>query len=151
MLWTLLLHSMAAYPCAAMLTKTGEFASSDSQEVIMSRTDSGSTISYRVTYEGEASDFGWLIVVPGEVSEVNEGDERQFDTLRDATNPIVFSPDFSSGGGGGCGCGEMSAKGGDGGDENFATPGGVDILTEGFSGPYAYTVLSADDDADLID
>ena len=153
MLWMLLLQSLPAYPCAAMMTKTGEFASSDAQEVILSRTESGSTASYRVTYDGDASEFGWIIVVPGEVSEVTEGNSERFELLRAATNPIVFSSHASSSSGSsGCGCGESSMKGAVAGDANFADTGtgGVEILSEGFSGPYEYTVLSAEDDADLI-
>ena len=33
MLWMLLLQSLPAFPCAAMMTKTGEFASSDAQRL----------------------------------------------------------------------------------------------------------------------
>lgn len=153
MLWMLLLQSLPAYPCAAMMTKSGEFASSDAQEVILSRTEAGSEVSYRVSYDGDASEFGWVIVVPGEVSSVTEGDESRFTALRDATNPAVFSTHGSSGGGSaGCGCGEsMTAKSGDAAGANFADTGGIEIIAEGFSGPYEYTVLSAEDDADLLD
>jgi len=152
MLWMLLLQSLPAFPCAAMISREGEFVSSDAQEVIFRHTDAGSKVSYRVNYDGDASEFGWVIVVPGEVSDVAEGDEEEFSALRDATDPGIRLPAVDSGGGG-CDCdaslNPKSAGGGDG--LNFAdTGGGVDILIEGFSGPYEYTVLSADDDADLI-
>lgn len=153
MFWMMILGSMPAYPCAAFMTREGEFASSDAQEVILRQSESGSTVSYSVTYEGDATDFGWVIVVPGTVSSVTEGEQADFDQLRDATDPIVTlitPPDGSSGGG--CGCGDKSLKAGgsDGLERNFADTGGIDILLEGFSGPYDYTVLSAEDDSDLV-
>jgi len=152
MFWTLLLQSMPAFPCAALTVREGEFASSDAQEVILQRTGDGSEVSYRVTYEGDAAEFGWVIVVPGTVSEVSEGSEADFDQLRDATDPIVtvFGPP-ASGDGGGCGCSDTSKSGGDGLERNFDDAGGVEILSEGFSGPYEYTVLSAESDSELID
>ncbi len=153
MFWTLLLHSQPAMPCAAMTVRDGEFASSDAQEVILRRTDGGSEISYQVTYDGDATEFGWLIVVPGEASSVSEGDASRFDTLRDATDPLVNLRSLGGGSGSsGCFCGSSKMDaGGERGGANFADTGGVDILAEGFSGPYEYTVLSADDDTALID
>jgi hypothetical protein len=152
MFWTLLLQSLPAFPCAALTVRQGEFASSDAQEVILRRTEDGSEVSYRVTYDGDASEFGWVIVVPGTVSEVAEGNEADFELLREATDPVVTvygSPDID--GGGGCGCEPTMKGGGDGLERNFADTGGVDILSEGFSGPYEYTVLAAEDDSELID
>ena len=58
-----------AHPCAAMITKNdGSIAMSDAQEVILERTETGVRTRYRVTYDGDAEDFGWFIVVDGDVA-----------------------------------------------------------------------------------
>ncbi len=78
MFWTLLLQSLPAFPCAALTVRQGEFASSDAQEVILRRTEDGSEVSYLVTYGGDASEFGWVIVVPETGSEVAGGNGADF-------------------------------------------------------------------------
>jgi MYXO-CTERM domain-containing protein len=148
---SLLLLTSTAFPCAALLTNDeGAIASSDAQEVILETTETGVRTSYRVRYDGDAESFGWLIVVHGGVGEgdVQETDEDVFDTLRDLTQPRQVTLSFTSGGGGvSCGCtGDMAVRGTD----NFAggdTAGawGVDVVAEGFAGPYAYQVLAPED------
>ena len=135
---------------------------SDAQEVILERTETGSEVSYRVTYEGDASSFGWLIVVPGTVTGVLDSSEARFDALRVATDPRieVWSPSGSDDGGGGssgCGCrgGDkglvMSSADEAGRDLSAGSDNSVSVEAEGFAGPYVYTVLTADDTSALQD
>ena len=93
---SLLLLTGTAFPCAALLTNDeGAIASSDAQEVVLQSTDTGSRTHYRVSYEGDAESFGWLIVVPGVVG---EGDviEMAEKAEEDAKNGIVTPPKKSS-------------------------------------------------------
>jgi hypothetical protein len=157
MIWMLLAQSLPAFPCAALTTSAGEFAMSDAQEVILRATDAGSEVSYRVTYTGDATSFGWLIVVPGDVSDVAEGEDARFDSLRLLTDPTVevwLESGAGREGEGGCGCTPATKEGSAIDEETDRAGGGADnvvIEAEGFAGPYTYTVLSADDDAALVD
>ena len=158
-----------AWPCAALLTRDGgALATSDAQEVILERNDAGLLTQYRVSYDGDAEDFGWLIVVEGAVAEgdVNEADEAIFEDLREATQPTILIEEYEGGGGasgsgGGCGRGRNQAKsagsfeddldaGGVFGDESLDQDNGVDITAEGFAGPFAYTALAATDADALV-
>jgi hypothetical protein len=158
MVWTWIALSRLAFPCAALTTSPGEFAMSDAQEAILSQTDEGSEVSYRVSYSGDATHFGWLIVVPGVVTEVREDDPARFDNLRALTDPeIELWSATGTDDGSGCGCGGAS-KGGES-DETADFAGGADslerneveIAAEGFTGPYEYTVLRADETGALVD
>ena len=111
----LLLFSSTAWPCAALLTSDGgALATSDAQEVILERNESGLLTQYRVSYDGNAESFGWLIVVEGAVGEgdVRESDEALFDELREATQPtiLIYETDVEASGSGGSGCRRSGAK-----------------------------------------
>lgn len=132
-----------AFPCAYLLTQEqGTLAVSDAQEVILESNQAGTKTSYRVQYEGDADAFGWLVVVHGNVQEgdVTESNEGIFETLRTKSQPVLVSTTIESGGGG-FGCGSTSKSGGD-----FAAEEGlnVEVTAQGFAGPFAYQVLSAE-------
>jgi hypothetical protein len=153
---TLLLSLGAAWPCAALITRDqGALASSDAQEVILERTETGSRTSYRVSYDGDAESFGWLIVAHGAVGEgdVSVADGEIFDGLGELTQPRIATASLGGAGGasGGCGCSGDTALSGKGGDFAADTAGanGIDITAEGFAGPYAYQVLDPDDGESL--
>ena len=153
---SLLLLTGTAFPCAALLTNDeGAIASSDAQEVVLQATETGSRTHYRVSYQGDADSFGWLIVVPGFVGEgdVIESEASLFDNLREQTQPRKFSYDIGDGGdegessSAGCGCGDLNARAGSNYEFDAAdTAGGaVAVTAEGFAGPYSYQVLDATD------
>jgi hypothetical protein len=166
----LLLAVGTAWPCAALLTRDGgALATSDAQEVILERNDAGVLTRYRVSYDGDAESFGWLIVTRGTVGEgdITEADEGLFDELREATQPRItvyeMATDaddaaFWGGRGRGCGCNDskgMSKSADDvalsgGGSNAFGDTGGISITAEGFAGPFAYTALAATDSDALV-
>jgi len=160
----LMLAVGTAWPCAALLTKgAGVLATSDAQEVILERNETGVLTRYRVSYDGNAESFGWLIVTRGSVGEgdITEADDGLFDELRSITQPllqqvdVVSEPNSASG----CGCTRTmgAAKGADGavfsggGSNGLGDTGAVSITAEGFAGPFAYTALSATDSDALLD
>jgi len=132
-----------ALPCAFLLTTDqGSLAVSDAQEVILEANAAGTKTSYRVAYEGDAESFGWLVVVHGNIAEggVTESDESVFNILREKSQPRLVTTEIQSGGGG-FGCGDM-AKSGAAFSSDEALE--VDVTAEGFAGPFAYQVLSAE-------
>jgi hypothetical protein len=156
MLYVLLFVS-TAWPCAALITDDlGAIATSDAQEVILEYTDQGARTRFRVSYDGDAASFGWLIVVHGSVGEgdVTEADEAAFDTFRQQSQPqvVTYSVEGGEESSGGCrGLGtrnDVAMSGGDAWDGETRMAG-VEVTAEGFAGPYAYQVLSADDGAGL--
>ncbi len=175
----LLLSIGAAWPCAALLTRdAGSLATSDAQEVILERNETGVLTRYRVSYDGDAESFGWLIVTRGAVGEgdINEASEGLFDVLRETTQPNIMVYEIDAGGSGdswdgdvdaqqsGCGSGCRSESGskssgasndamlGGGGEFGLSDTGNaVEVTAEGFAGPFAYTALSATDTDGLVD
>ena len=155
---SVLLAASTAWPCAALITSDlGAVATSDAQEVILEQTETGTRTRYRVSYDGDAASFGWLIVVHGTVGEgdVTEADEAVFDTFREQSQPRVVSVSHQgSGQTSSGGCFARSARSDvalAGGSNSLADTGmaGVEVTAEGFAGPYAYQVLSAEDGAGL--
>lgn len=144
--WFSLLLAVApeALPCAGLVHEIGSLAESDSQEVILWQDGGESVVEYRVGYQGDASAFGWVIVVPAGFSSLSDGDPGRFDALRSETRPQVWIHGAATGGGIACGC-MGTAKGDQAGGGGIDTGGGFDIVSEGFTGTYAYTAFSADD------
>lgn len=138
-----------AWPCAGLIHEDGALADSDAQEVIFGTTGDTVTVSYNVHYEGTAENFGWIIPIFGEFQSMVDGDVAVFDALRDLTQPQVdYVPEESSGGGG-CGCGSSKTLGGARGDTADLS-NGVDVVAEGFTGTYAYTVVSTGSADDFL-
>jgi len=134
-----------AFPCAGLFHSSDVIAESDNQQVILRQLDGEIEVSYNVEYEGNAIDFGWVIPVFGEFSAMEDGDEQHFSTLSYDTAPEVSSR-YADDGGGGC---AQKTKGGlDYADEanrlDTAAMDGAEIVAEGFTGTYSYTVLEAD-------
>ena len=148
----LLAATPAAFPCAGLVHEVGELAESDAQEAIHWQDGGESVIEYRGSYEGDASDIGWIIVVPAGFASLADGDAARFDELRAATQPLVWMYGGDAGSPGpACGCSGNLAKGGFDGANALDTGTGFDILSEGFTGTYSYTAFSADDAAGLTD
>ena len=109
----LLAATPEAFPCAGLVHEVGELAESDAQEAILWQDGGESVIEYRVAYEGDASDFGWIIVVPAGFASLADGDAARFDDLRAATQPLVWTYGGNAGSRGpACGCSGNLAKGG---------------------------------------
>jgi hypothetical protein len=140
----------AAWPCANIVTAEGDLATSDAQEVVL-RSEAGEvTVDYRVEYDGDAEDFGWIIAVSGDLVGVDDGDEALFEGVREASQPTVMYEWAGDSGSSGpvCGCGGM-AKGGD----NLARGGDtgdlVEQIAEGFTGTYSWVAVTSEDSSDL--
>ncbi len=145
MLLSLLISS--AWPCAGLVHQDGALADSDAQEVIFTPGEGAVTVSYNVHYDGDAEDFGWIIPIFGEFSAIADGDPTRFDELRELTQPMVEYAETDDEGGGGCGCGETrSGKGG----VDSAFSNGVEIVAEGFTGTYEYTVVTSGDPDEFL-
>lgn len=150
-MWMALLG--AAFPCANIVTAEGELATSDAQEVLFQAADQDQQVQYRVEYDGDAEDFGWIIAVPGELVEVQDGSEALFEELREASQPrVVYEWAGDSGSSGPiCGCGGMAKGGGD----NLARGGDtgelIEQIAEGFTGTYSWVAVSSEDGSALQD
>jgi hypothetical protein len=131
----------AAWPCGGMFHAKGTLAESPAQEVVFRQGDGWSEVDYRVEYEGDAADFGWVIPIPGAFVSLKEADPALFDSYRSCTQPVVeWLGDGEEESGCGCAGGSKSDAGGLG-DTNER--GDVTVVAEGFTGDYEYTVLEA--------
>ena len=144
MLTLLLVLAHPSHACAGMFHGEALKAESDVQEAIFRPADGAVTVSYLVHYDGDASDFGWVVPVPGAFQSLTEGSEDDFLRLTELTQPNVVEH-YDEDGGGGCGCTDMALKGGDNSLGDTAdTAGGITVVAEGFAGPYEYTAIDAD-------
>lgn len=136
-----------ALGCAGLVHDDEALAESGASETVFERLDGSVEVTYEVVYEGDATDFGWVVPIPGEVLEVVDGDAERLARLRTTSAPEVFveAPAEAK-----KGCFGGSAKGGDGrANDALAGGNGVDVLAEGFTGTYGYAVVAADDAAAL--
>ncbi len=136
----------AAWPCGGMFHSKGTLAESPAQEAIFRSGDGWSEVDYRVEYEGDAADFGWVIPIPGAFVSLNEADSVLFDTYRRCTQPIVqYEGDEETG----CACARSRSKNDAGGGLTDDTRD-VAVVAEGFAGEYEYTVLEATSTTGLV-
>jgi hypothetical protein len=142
LLWTV----TAAWPCGGVFHAKGTLAESPAQEAIFREGDGWSEVDYRVEYEGDAADFGWVIPIPGAFASLKEANLELFDTYRNCTQPILeyVGDDEDSG----CSCARSQSKNDAGGLGD--TRGDVTVVAEGFAGDYEYTVLEATSTAGLL-
>jgi hypothetical protein len=136
--------SNQAGACAGMAHATEAVAESTGQEAIFSLMDGGAAVEYRVRYEGNADDFGWVIPIPGRFDSLVEGDASLFDALEAATAPSVrFEEPAQKNRGLGCmGGASMGGRPSD----RLMGPS-----SSGYAGPYGYTVVEGDSVAAVAD
>ena len=141
----------SAYPCAGLFHATGALAESDAQQIALVQVDDSTVeATFQVQYDGDAPDFGWVIPIVGEVESVEDGADSLFSELAEETAPSVSWNDAddeaSSSGGLGCGSRNKSSDFTAGGADTggLGADVGVDVLAEGFSGTYSWSVLEAD-------
>lgn len=138
-----------AWACGGMFGPPKSMALSNTQEAIFSLGDGEVQVDYRILYNGDTTDFGWVIPIPGDFVSLEDTPDGTFDDLRTATRPLEDFVDVSEGG---C-LGGTALKGGDfdsaGGGDNGLYPG-VEVIGSGFTGTYAYTVLEATNSDSLL-
>lgn len=132
-----------AWACGGMFGPPDSMALSHTQEAIFSRGDGEVQVDYRVLYNGDTTDFGWVIPIPGDFVSLKDTPDGTFDDLREATRPLEDLVNVSAGG---C-MGDAALKGGDadtaGLDGERDLYPGIEVVGSGFTGTYAYTVLDA--------
>jgi hypothetical protein len=97
-------------PCRPALADGGMFpvfagsAASSDQRAVLAFDGGRETLILQTAYEGDGTDFAWVIPVPVEVGQgdVGTADPRIFDDLYELTEPRAYQ---GSGGGGLLGCG----------------------------------------------
>ena len=133
------LFTSLAWPCGGLFHGDEQLLESDASETILELVDEGVAVTYRVEFEGDAADFGWVIPISDEFVSIIDAEESRFTELRDASQPTVNYP--ASRGGGGCACGPASKGDGMPGSDN----GDVQVVAEGFTGSYDYIVIEGND------
>ena len=140
-----------AEACAMLVHSTSTLAeSAEQQALFVLGADGSSTVTYRVSWEGDAADFGWVVAVPDSYLSLAEADPSIFTALEEQTNPTVYTENDDTGTEDeGCGCGAGKGDALAGGKGDTAMDNGVTLLDQGFSGTYSYTVVTADAAASL--
>lgn len=136
-----------AFACGGFAPVEGALATSDAQQALFDLGSDSITVTYRASYAGNATDFAWVVAVPGQITSVEEGDAEQLDTITTHSAPQVELDPKSDAPT--CGCG-ASSYGMRGGDANLSDTGGVEVTGSGLAGDYAYTTLAASDADSLI-
>lgn len=148
--WLVLWATRGAEACGGLVHDEESLAESDTAEAILEggtwEGAPASLVSYEVTWQGDAADFGWVLPVPGAFLGLADAEPARFEDLRWASQPVVVYPDDGGASApAGCGCGGAS-KGGDlssGGTRGDGS--GVTVVAEGFTGTYEYVAIAGDD------
>lgn len=135
----LLLAPTPALACAGFFHEDGALAESSYEEAIFQKGDGWVEVQYKVNLEVDASDFGWIIPIPGEFQSFGDGDSALFTNLFNTTAPELDLEEVESGGG----CLDAS-KGGVLTDSANSTAGGITVVYQGSTPSYDYSVLAAD-------
>ncbi|HHO53662.1 MAG TPA: DUF2330 domain-containing protein [Deltaproteobacteria bacterium] len=134
--------TQAALACAGLVHADGVLAESDAAEVVLDVANQSVTATYRVIYDGDAAELGWILPLFGEIEAIGDGDPDLLADLRERTAPYVAVAEPSSAG---CGCsGEADADKAGGRSTEDGTPG-VEIIAQGFTGTYEWTAIAADE------
>ena len=159
-MWTLIAVALTAPPslaCVALVTTDGgAVPTSDAQQVILESTSGGTVVEYANRYTGTAEDFGWIIVIPAPFESMVDGDLARFERLTALSQPRIEMMSYGSSGddGGGwmrwCCHVEVWRWRSCGGFGDTGT-NDVDIIAEGFTGTYDYTVVESDDADGLVE
>lgn len=150
-MYTLILGlASPALACGGMFGPPESMALSHTQEAIFTRDGGEVQVDYRILFNGDTADFGWVIPIRGEWISLEETPDDTFDLLRNATRPLEDFVDTSTGG-----CVGAADKGGLEFDSANAVDGGrgpgVEIVGSGFTGSYEWTVLDATNTTALLD
>ncbi len=138
-----------ASACGGFFCSSANPVNQAAEQIIFVENGDGTvTAVIQIMYEGPASQFAWVLPVPG-VPEVAVSSDQALDTLKQFTNPSYqLIRTFSSG----CGFANGGAVGVPG-SAPTADPdsegGGVTVQASGAIGPYDYTVIAVD--AELAD
>lgn len=153
MTWLMLMLVSVSGASPALFHTSAESAVSDTQRVLFEAVDDGVRVEFEVLYEGDATSFGWMIPVFGDLVEVAEGEDGRLEALLEASAPRV-STAVPDDGDDGCGCGATAmskndASGGDPAEFDSADTGAAedavaDVIAEGFTGTYTWQLLAAE-------
>ncbi|MDP6931726.1 MAG: DUF2330 domain-containing protein, partial [Myxococcota bacterium] len=117
----------------------------DAQQVVFETDGDTVSVEYLVTFDGSAETFGWVIPIPGEFVELDEGDVDRFTTLRTWSEPQVHR-EYASELGCGCAGGDKAISG----DGGYWDTAGVSEIESGTAGPIDYSVLEATSTESLL-
>ena len=139
-----LLAARDAQACGGFFHEPGVLAESQSFEAIFEAGDGQVRADYRVLYQGDAADFGWVLPFPGAFVSLADGSSTAFDALREGTAPDedLEAPREPA-------CGNSKGLRNDAG--GLTDTGGAEVVAEGFTGTYDYVVLEADSAQALVD
>ncbi|RJO73964.1 MAG: DUF2330 domain-containing protein [Myxococcales bacterium] len=129
------------------------------QQAFLLRTDDAFTLYLQSSVVGNLDDFGWILPLPAEPTEVREGPPDLFRMLDDMTAPRIIlykevsheeeELEFP-----GCQGSESAAVGDGGGLEaeiEESSQGMVEVLGAGVVGDFSYEILSAEESDALTD
>jgi uncharacterized protein (TIGR03382 family) len=134
-----------ASACGGFFCSSANPVNQAAEQIIFVENGDGTvTAVIQIMYEGPASEFAWVLPVPG-VPDVAVSSDQALDTLKQFTNPSYqLIRTFSNG----CGFPTAGSVGAAGGAAAPSVPdsdnGDVTVQASGAIGPYDYTVIAVD-------
>ncbi|MEZ4239765.1 MAG: DUF2330 domain-containing protein [Myxococcota bacterium] len=147
-MWALT-QASTAWACAGLVHTEDTLAESDAAEVLYEVGDGTVTVTYGVRFEGDATELGWVIPVPGPVELVSDGNAEILASYRELSSPTVYRFADDAGTPTGCGCGAVANDKAGGSLESRGGDNAVTVVGYGFTGTYDYTLVTAADAAAL--
>ncbi len=141
--------ALPADACGGLFCSAASPVNQAAERIIFSQGDDGTTTAViEIQYQGPSENFSWVLPVPG-VPEVTLSSKQALDRLQNQTEPrydVITEygncpfPDYS-GGDGDFGSADAGVSAADAGG------GGVQVLASGTVGPYDFTVIEIDANA----
>ncbi|HZF56082.1 MAG TPA: DUF2330 domain-containing protein [Polyangiaceae bacterium] len=135
-----------AHACGGCAVQQGESTQVTGHRMILSVSQTQTTLWDQITYSGNPSDFAWILPIKGQV-DIELSSDALFETLDQITQVQILSPLIQ------CTpppvCGDEDFAGGSAGAGGAGGGEGVVVIAQEVVGPYETVQLSASDPAAL--
>lgn len=138
---SLVMPAGEAQACGGCFVQQSENTQVSGHRMVLSISSTQTTLWDQITYDGDPSEFAWVLPIKGQV-EIGTSSDLLFGTLENATQVQIFSPQINCPTGN---CGAPTADGGFGNSASSSTGGGVTVIAQEVVGPYETVQLQSSD------
>jgi MYXO-CTERM domain-containing protein len=132
-----------AQACGGCFVQQSENTQVSGHRMVLSISSTQTTLWDQITYDGDPSEFAWVLPIKGQV-EIGTSSDLLFGVLESATAVEIYSPQIN------CPTGNCNSAGGDFGSEGASGTGGgggggVTVIAQEVVGPYETVQLQSTD------
>jgi len=134
-----------ARACGGCFVQQSESTQVSGHRMVLSVSQAETTLWDQITYDGDPSEFAWVLPIHGQV-EIGLSSDALFSVLEQSTAVTVLSPQINCNPGG---CNSAAGGNSDFGSDGATGGGGVEVIAQEVVGPYETVQLQSSDPAAL--